>query len=187
MPLRGWINRAIAISSRNLVYVAFIPPLDQLAQECKFQHLFIVHHSFIVPIHRSSFVHSPYSSFIVPFHSSSFVHSPYSSFIVPIHCSSFVHSPYSSFIVRSQALFIVQRSFIRIIHHYYSSLLFTISIHHRYYSSYYLPMVCVVTISSSLFIDTIYCYYSSIISSPQISTTHTSCCPARLRPARPIF
>ena len=39
MPLRGWINRAIATSSQNLVHVSFIPPLDQLAQESKFQHL----------------------------------------------------------------------------------------------------------------------------------------------------
>jgi hypothetical protein len=37
--LRGWINRAIAASSQNLVYVAFIPLLDHLAQESKFQHL----------------------------------------------------------------------------------------------------------------------------------------------------
>jgi hypothetical protein len=72
--------------------------------------------SFIVPIHRSLFVHSPYSSFfqiifVLPlccrnsdhsfvrsFDRSSFVHSSYSivhrSFIVPIHRSSFVHSPY---------------------------------------------------------------------------------------------
>jgi hypothetical protein len=33
------MNRAIATSSQNLVYVAFFPPLDQLAQESKFQHL----------------------------------------------------------------------------------------------------------------------------------------------------
>jgi hypothetical protein len=39
VPLRGRINRAIAISNCNPVYVAFIPPLDQLAQESKFQHL----------------------------------------------------------------------------------------------------------------------------------------------------
>jgi hypothetical protein len=39
VPLRGWINRAIATSSQNLVYIAFIPPLDHLAQETKFQHL----------------------------------------------------------------------------------------------------------------------------------------------------
>jgi hypothetical protein len=33
------MNRAIITSSQNLVYVAFFPPLDQLAQEGKFQHL----------------------------------------------------------------------------------------------------------------------------------------------------
>jgi hypothetical protein len=37
VPLRGEINRAIATPSQNLVHVAFIPPLDQLAQESKFQ------------------------------------------------------------------------------------------------------------------------------------------------------
>jgi hypothetical protein len=41
--------------------------------------------------------------------------------------------------------------------------------------------------SSSIFIVTIHRYYSSIIRSPQISTTHPSCCPVHLRPARPIF
>jgi hypothetical protein len=65
------------------------------------------------------------------------------SFIVPIHRSSFVHSHYSSFIVRSYelftSLFIVTIS---------SSLLFLVTIHHRYYSLL-------------LFIDDIYNYFSS--------------------------
>jgi hypothetical protein len=39
VPLRGWIDRAIAILSLNLVCITFIPPLDHLAQESKFQHL----------------------------------------------------------------------------------------------------------------------------------------------------
>jgi hypothetical protein len=148
--------------------------------------------SFIVPIHHSSFVHSPYSSFfqiifVLPlccwnsdhsfvrsFDRSSFVHSSYSivhrSFIVPIHRSSFVHSPYFivlpynlypavmlpkfwSFvrpIIRSFVRsFIVpihlHRSFIATIHrlsfvhmnysHHYLPLLFTVTIHYRYYSS----------------------------------------------------
>jgi hypothetical protein len=108
------------------------------------------------------------------------------SFIVPIHRSSFVHSSYSSFIVRSYdyspSLFTVT------IHRYYSptlspSFLFVVTIHHRYYSS----MISIVTFSSSLFIITIHRYYSSISRSPQISTTHTSCCPVHLRQARPIF
>jgi hypothetical protein len=130
-----------------------------------------------------------------------FVHSSY---------SSFVHRHHSSFIVRSYELSTIT------IHHYYSSLLFTITIHHRYYSPtlfaivtihrYYSPtLFAVATIyrcflssllfiddiyncfSLSLFIVTIYRYYSSIIRSPQISTTHPSCCPVHLRPARPIF
>jgi hypothetical protein len=48
VPLRGRINKAIAISSCNHVHVAFIPPLDQLAQETKFQEqvpTFGAHHS----------------------------------------------------------------------------------------------------------------------------------------------
>jgi hypothetical protein len=98
------------------------------------------------------------------------------SFIVPIHRSSFVHSSYSSFIVRSYdyspSLFSVT------IHHYYSLTLFTIVTIHRWY---------LVTFSLSLFIVTIHRYYSSISRSPQISTTHTPCCPVHLRPARPIF
>jgi hypothetical protein len=68
----------------------------------------IVHRSFIVPIHRPSFVHSPYSSFFQII------------FVLPLCCwnsdrsfvrsfdrLSFVHSSYSSFIVRSWSLFIV--------------------------------------------------------------------------------
>jgi hypothetical protein len=80
------------------------------------------------------------------------------SFIVPIHRSSFVHSSYSSFIVH--------RSFIRTIHYHYSPLLFIVTIH-RYYSSSLLFIVRPIT--------------------PQISTTHPSCCLVHLRPVRPIF
>jgi hypothetical protein len=75
------------------------------------------------------------------------------SFIVPIHRSLFVHR-------------------------HYSSLLFTITIQYRYYSS--LPFID--DICGNLFVVTIHCYYSSIIRSPQISTTHPSCCPVHLRP-----
>jgi hypothetical protein len=103
----------------------------------------------------------------------SFVH----SFIVPIHHSSFVHRHYSSFIVHSYELFTIT------IHYYYSSLLFTITIQHRYYSS----LLFIDDICGNLFVVTIHRYYSSIIRSPQISTTHLSCCPVHLRPARLIF
>jgi hypothetical protein len=89
----------------------------------------------------------------------SFVH----SFIVPIHRSSFVHRHYSSFSVRSYELLTIT------IHHYYSSLLFIITIHRWYLWQPFRR------------------HYSSIIRSPQISTTHPSCCPVHLRPARPIF
>jgi hypothetical protein len=49
------------------------------------------------------------------------------SFIVPIHRSSFVHRHYSSFIVRSSSL--STSLFTITIHHHYSSLLFTVTIH----------------------------------------------------------
>jgi hypothetical protein len=119
----------------------------------------IVHRSFIVPIHRSSFVHSPYSSFFQII------------FALPLCCRnsdrSFVRS-FDRLSVRSLFLFIVHRSFIRLftitIHHYYSSLLFTITIH-RHYSP------------SLLFIDhpiTPNFNYSSIMlsSPPKTSQTH---------------
>jgi hypothetical protein len=98
------------------------------------------------------------------------------SFVCPI-----IRSFVCSFIVP------IHRSFIRLftitIHHYYSSLLFTVAIQHRYYSS----LLFIDDICGNLFVVTIHCYYSSIIRSPQISTTHPSCCPVHLRPARPIF
>jgi hypothetical protein len=115
------------------------------------------------------------------------------SFIAPIH--------------RSSSLFIGHRSFIRLftitIHHYYSSdysslLLFINTIHHRSYSSllftdtihyrYYLSLLLFIDdIYGNFLVVTIHCYYSSIIWSHQISTTHLSCCPVHPRPARPIF
>jgi hypothetical protein len=115
------------------------------------------------------------------------------SFVRPI-----VHSSYSSFIVRSLSLFIIHRSFIRSIHHQYSlllfdvtihryyspSLLFTDTIHHRYYSS---TLLFIDDIYNNFFVVTIYRYYSSIVRSPQLSTTHPSCCPVHIRPAIPIF
>jgi hypothetical protein len=99
-------------------------------------------------------------------------------FIVPIHRSSFVHTT---------------------IHHHYSPLLFTgtiqryylstlftiVTIHRRYSSSLLFIDDIYNTFLSSLFTITIHLYYSSIIRSPQISTTHPSCCPVHLRPARP--
>jgi hypothetical protein len=80
------------------------------------------------------------------------------SFIVPIHRSSSVHTNYSPS-------------------------LFTITIHHYYSSS----LLFIADIYGNLLVITIHRYYSSIIRSPQISTTHPSCCPVHLRPARPIF
>jgi hypothetical protein len=107
-----------------------------------------------------SFVRSIIRSFVRLFDHSivcPFVHNSY---------SSFVHSHYSSFIGRS-----------------YSPLLFIDNIHHCYYSS----LLFIDDIYRYFFVVTIHRYYSSIIRSPQISTTHPSCCLVHLRPARPIF
>jgi hypothetical protein len=121
-------------------------------------------------------------------------------FIVTIHRSSdhpnfnyssdhsivrpFVHSSYLPFIVRSSSLFIVHS------YDYSSSLLFVATIHRHYSSSLLFIDGIYNTFSSSLFTVTIFVtihrYYSSIIRSPQISTTHPSYCPVHLRPARPI-
>jgi hypothetical protein len=138
--------------------------------------------SFVRSFDRSSFIHSSYSSF---------VHNPYSSFllmifVLPLCCRnsdrSFVRSfnrSYSSFIIP-----IHHSSFVHAtIYHHYSPLLFIITIHHYYSSS----LLFIDDIYDILFVVTIHRYYSSIIRSPQISTTHSSCCPVHLRPVRPIF
>jgi hypothetical protein len=106
------------------------------------------------------------------------------SFVRSFDRSSFVQSSYSSFIVRSYdyspSLFTVT------IYRHYLPSLFTVTIYRHY-----LPLLFTVTIyrhySLLLFTITIHHYYSSVIRSPQISTTHPSCCPVHLRPARPIF
>jgi hypothetical protein len=126
--------------------------------------------SFIVPIHRSSFVHSPYSSFfqiifVLPLccrnSDRSFVRSFVCSFIVPIHRSPFIHRHYSSFIVRSYELFIVTIysyysstlfTIVTIYRHYSLSLLFIVTIRHHCYSS----MISMVTFLLSLFIVAIH-------------------------------
>jgi hypothetical protein len=113
----------------------------------------IVHRSFIVPIHRSSFVHSPYSSFFQIIFvmllccrnsDRSFVRSFDRSSVR----SSFVHRHYSSFIVRSYD-YSPSLSTITIYRYYSSSLLFIDTFHHRYYLLL-------------LFDDTIHRYYSSM-------------------------
>jgi hypothetical protein len=115
------------------------------------------------------------------------------SFIAHIHRSSFIHRHYSSFIVRSYELFTIT------IHHYFSSVLFIIvTIHHRSYSSllftdtihyrrYSSLLLFIDDIYGTFFVVTIHHYYSSIIRSHQISTTHPSCCLVHPRPARHIF
>ena len=94
------------------------------------------------------------------------------SFIVPIHRSSFVHTNYSPLL------------FTITIHRYYSHTLFILITIYHYYSS---SLLFIDDIYNYFSIATIHRYYSSISRSPQISTTHTSCCPVHLRPARPIF
>jgi hypothetical protein len=98
------------------------------------------------------------------------------SFIVPIHRSSFVHSLYSSFFQIIFVLLLCCRNS--------PTLFIIVTIHHRYYLS---SLLLIDDIYSNFFAVTIHSYYSSISRSPQISTTHTSCCPVHLRPARPIF
>jgi hypothetical protein len=121
--------------------------------------------SFVRSFDRSSFVHSTYSSFV---HSHSIVHH---SFIVPIHRSSFVQITFvlslccwnsdrsfvRSFIVPIHRSFIVtiHRSSVvhMTIHHHYSPLLFTDTIHHRWYS---LPLLSIDDIYNYFFIVTIH-------------------------------
>jgi hypothetical protein len=125
----------------------------------------IVHRSFIVPIHRSSFVHTNYSP-------SLFTVTIYRYYLPILFTVTF----YRYFL---PLLFTVT------IYRYFLPLLFTVTIYR-----YFLPLLFTVTIYRYylrlLFTVTIYRYYSSIIRSPQISTTHPSCCPVHLRPARPI-
>jgi hypothetical protein len=100
-------------------------------------------------------------SFVRSFDRSSFVHSSYSSFIVTIHRSSFVHTT---------------------IHHHHSSLLFIVTIHCHYSLTLFIIVTihhhyCSYDTYNYFYVITIHCYYSLIIWSPQISTTHLSCCP----------
>jgi hypothetical protein len=152
---RSFVRSIIRSFVHSFVQIIFSLPLCCRNSDRSFDHS-IVHRSFIVPIHRSSFVHSPYSSFFQIM------------FVLPLCCRnfdhSFVHSSYSSFIVRSSSLFICHRSFIRTIHHHYLSLQFIVTIH-RHYSP------------SLLFIDhpiTPNFNYSSIMlsSPPKTSQTH---------------
>jgi hypothetical protein len=105
--------------------------------------------SFIVPIHRSSFVHSSYSSFVHS-HYSSFVR----SFVQIIFCSAVMLPKFRSFVCS----FIVPIHRSLFVHTNYSPSLFTITIHH-YYSS----MISIVTFPSSPFIVTIHRFYSSLL------------------------
>jgi hypothetical protein len=93
-------------------------------------------------------------------HRSSFVQSPYSSFFQIIFVLSLCYRNFNRSFVRSfdRSWFVRHfvRSFIRLftntIHHYYSSLLFTITIQHRYYSSLlFIDDICV-----NLFVVTIH-------------------------------
>jgi hypothetical protein len=102
------------------------------------------------------------------------VHGSHSVSLLKPDVTLSVHSSYSSFVHRHYSSFI---------HTNYSPSLFIVTIH-RFYSS---SLLFIDDIYGNLFVITIHRYYSSIIRSPQISTTHPSCCPVHLRPARPIF
>jgi hypothetical protein len=123
----------LSLFVRLFVQIIFVQPLC-----CRNSDRSIVHRSFIVPIHHSSFVHSPYSSFVqiicvLPLccrnsDRCSSDHSIVRSFIVPIHRSSFLSIVRRSFIVtiyRSYKLFTIT------IHRYYSPTLFIIVTIHR--------------------------------------------------------
>jgi hypothetical protein len=111
---------------------------------CRYAAEILIVRSFDHLIVHRSFIVPIHRSFIVPIHR---------SFIVPIHRSSFVHTT---------------------IYHHYSPLLFTVTIHHRYYL---LTIFTIVTLyrhysSSLLFINdiynsfsivTIHCYYSLLL------------------------
>jgi hypothetical protein len=83
--VRSFVRSFMVRSSVCLIVRSFVRLFVQIifvqSLCCRNSDRSIVHHSFIVPIHRSSFVHSPYSSFVRSF-DRSFVHSSYSTFIV---------------------------------------------------------------------------------------------------------
>jgi hypothetical protein len=96
-------------------------------------------------------------SFIVPIHRSSFVHRHYSSFIVRSY-------DYSWFIVRSYKLCTIT------IHHYYSSSLFIVTIHRYYSSSLLsLLLLFIDDIYGSFFVVTIHRYFFDEEAEPPIS------------------
>jgi hypothetical protein len=151
---RSWFVRPFI---RSFVQIIFVQPSCCQNSDRSFDRS-IVHRSFIVPIHHSSFVHSPYSSFVqiifvMPLCGRNSNRSFVRLFIVPIHRSSFVHRHYSSFIVRSYELFAIT------IHHYYSSLLFIVAIYRHCSSS----LLFINDIYNYFFGVTIYRYYSSLL------------------------
>jgi hypothetical protein len=133
---------------------------------------------------RSSIVRPPILSLFV--HSSD--RSIVRSIVRPIVNGSFDRSSDRSIVrpfVRPNNLFPAVmlpkfRSFVRSIIRSFIVPIHRSSFVHRHY----LPFI---VRSYELFTITIHHYYSSIIRSPQISTTHPSCCPVHLRPARPLF
>ena len=121
--VRSSVRPIVRSFVRSFVQIIFFLPLCCRNSDRSFDHS-IVHRSFIVPIHRSSFVHSPYSSFFqIIFVLPLCCRNSDRSFVRSFDRSSFVHSSYSSFIVRSYELFTIT------IYHYYSSLLFIVTIH----------------------------------------------------------
>jgi hypothetical protein len=134
--------------------------------------------SIVRPIVHGSFVRSSVRSIVRPFVRPNNLFPAvmlpkFRSFVRPI-----IRSFVCSFIVPIHRSFIITIHRSSFVHTNYSPLLFIVTIH-----CYYSSMVSLITFrrhySSSLFID------HPI--APQNSTTHPSCCPVHLRPARPIF
>jgi hypothetical protein len=153
--------------------------------------------SYVRSFGRSSLVHSSYPSFIVR---------SYELFTITIYCYylpllftvTFYHYFLPLLFTVTIYRYFLPLLFTVTFYRYFLPLLFTVTFY-RYYLPllftvtiycYYLPLLFTVTFYRYflplLFMVTIHRYYSSIIQSPQISTTHPSCCPVHLRPARPI-
>jgi hypothetical protein len=161
--VRSSVRPIVRSFVRSFVQIIFFLPLCCRNSDRSFDHS-IVHHSFIVPIHRSSFVHTNYSP---------------SLFIVTIYRYFYRYYLPLLFTVTIHRYFL-PLLFTVTIYRYYLPLLFTVTIY-RYFLPllfnvtiyrYCLPLLFTVTIYRYflplLFTVSIHRYYSSIIRSPQI-------------------
>jgi hypothetical protein len=125
--------------------------------------------------------------FVRSFDRSSFVHTTIHHYYLPLLFTvTFTVTIYRYYLSLLFTVTFLPLLFTVTFYRYFLPLLFTVTFYR-----YYLPLLFTVTIYGYflplLFTVSIHRYYSSIIRSPQISTTHPSCCPVHLRPARPIF